>query len=136
MATNPGATTKLTSQRQWVFDCICQQPHHLDADHIYEIAKTADHPISLATIYRALAYLKACGLIEEHKLGSDHSHFEPAEPKPHYHFTCQKCGKVIEFELPAVNKNIHQLAAELGFSVNSTQLLVNGICQDCQDKHS
>jgi len=135
MAANSNPTVRLTPQRQWVFDCICHQPHHLDADSIYHLAKDAGHTISLATIYRSLAYLKDCGLIEEHKLGKDHSHFEPAETRPHYHFTCQQCGRVIEFELPAVQREVQKLAGKEGHSVTSIQLLVNGICHDCKFKN-
>ena len=135
MAANSNPTVRLTPQRQWVFDCICHQPHHLDADSIYHLAKDAGHTISLATIYRSLAYLKDCGLIEEHKLGKDHSHFEPAETRPHYHFTCQQCGRVIEFELPSVQREVQKLAGKEGHSVTSIQLLVNGICHDCKFKN-
>ncbi len=67
---------RLTRQRKLVLDVVSDSQEHLDAETIYQLARERDENISLATVYRSLAYLKATGLIQEHNLGEDHGHFE------------------------------------------------------------
>ena len=95
---------RLTPQRRLVLEILSETAEHLDADGIYARARARDEHISLATIYRSLALLKQVGLVTEHALGQDHGHFEPVKSTPHYHFTCQDCGVVIEFSSPKIEK--------------------------------
>ncbi len=122
---------RLTRQRKLVLEVVSDSQEHLDAETIYQLAKERDENISLATVYRALAYLKATGLIQEHNLGEDHGHFESAQEQPHYHFICKNCGRVIEFEAPLMEEITRQLAEREGVHVTGVHLLVSGECSDC-----
>ena len=92
---------RLTRQRRLVLRVLEESREHLDAERLYDLATSLDPNISLATVYRTLAILKEMGLVEEHRLGEGHAHFEATRSTPHYHFTCTACGRVNEFDVPA-----------------------------------
>jgi len=124
---------RLTRQRRILLDILlAEEQEHLDADKLYQRARLVDPRIGLATVYRALALFKEAGLVIEHRLGQEHGHFEALPKTPHYHFTCQACGQVIEFEAPALDALI-QAAPELaGVAIQEVHLLLQGICANCQ----
>lgn len=127
------AGRRLTPQRRLILQVLEESQVHLDADALYERVKTHDPDISLATVYRTLAVLKEIGLVEEHHLGQDHSHYEAVRQEPHYHFTCLHCGKVIEFDTPLIAQVEQALCEDKGVRVSSTHLHVSGYCAQCKD---
>jgi Fur family ferric uptake transcriptional regulator len=126
------AGRRLTRQRRLVLKALGESDGHLDAESLYDRARVEDPEISLATVYRTLAALKEIGLVEEHRLGGDHFRYEPVGREPHYHFTCRRCGRVIEFETPLVARIREDLTEEKGVSVTSTHLHLSGYCADCR----
>jgi Fe2+ or Zn2+ uptake regulation protein len=124
---------RLTRQRKLVLEILQDSREHLDADMIYNRAKARDPNIGIATIYRSLALLKEAGLVQEHRLGENHGHFETTQSRPHYHFTCLKCGKVVEFESPQVMKAARQLCKNEGLQVTQVQLHLSGCCSECRE---
>ena len=90
------AGRRLTPQRRLILQVLEESSSHLDADALYEQVKARDPEVSLATVYRTLAVLREIGLVETTRLGQDHGHYETVRDAPHYHFTCLKCGEVID----------------------------------------
>jgi Fe2+ or Zn2+ uptake regulation protein len=123
---------RLTRQRQLVMQVLQDNPGHLEVEAVYALAKASDPNVSLATVYRTLAVLKEMGLVQDHTLGEDHAHFEAAPEKPHYHFTCQKCGRVIEFDAPQVKQVVHTLSRREGLLVTDVHLFLSGYCAKCR----
>jgi Fe2+ or Zn2+ uptake regulation protein len=126
------AGRRLTNQRRLVLEVLRDSNEHLDAEGIYVEAKRCDPDISLATVYRTLAVLKEMGMVEEHRLGEEHGHYEAVREEPHYHFTCLGCGKVIEFDAPAVTRIEQELSEREGVQVTDTHLHVSGYCARCK----
>jgi Fur family ferric uptake transcriptional regulator len=125
---------RLTRQRQLVLDVLTESEQHLDAEGVHDQAKARDPNISLATVYRTLSLLKEVGLVEEHRLGEDHAHFEAVPEEPHYHFTCALCGRVIEFDAPQVTQVVRRLSEQEGLQINQVHLLLRGTCDRCQSE--
>jgi Fur family ferric uptake transcriptional regulator len=124
---------KLTRPRQLILEILESSRGHLDAEMIFARARERDRRIGLATVYRTLALLKQLGLAEEHDLGEDHGHFEAVDKeKPHFHFTCQKCGKIVEFESPDVMRLARSLCRKKGLSVSEVHLRLSGYCRQCR----
>jgi Fe2+ or Zn2+ uptake regulation protein len=115
-------------------DVLKKSDKHLEADAVHQRAKEHAPGLSLATVYRTLALLKEMELVEEHRLGEGHSHYEAVQEEPHYHFTCQRCGKVIEFDTPLVADIERQLYERRGIQVTRAHLHLTGYCRDCQDQ--
>lgn len=124
---------RLTSQRRLVLDVLKGCDEHLEADEIYDRAKTRAPGLSLATVYRTLGVLKELGLVEEHRLGEGHSHYEAVQEGPHYHFTCRRCGKVIEFDTPLVAEVRREICEREDVRITQSHLYFVGYCADCQD---
>ncbi len=123
---------RLTRQRRLVMEVLEESDEHLDAETLHDRAKARDANISLATVYRTLALLKNVGLVEEHRLGEDHAHFEAVQEDPHYHFTCLRCGRVIEFDAPQVMEVMQELRERYGLCITDVHLFLSGYCARCQ----
>ncbi len=122
---------RMTRQRQVILDVLRQSHGHLDAEALHDRVRQQDPRISLATVYRTLALLKEFGLVQEHRLGEEHGHFEAAPQAPHYHFTCLKCRKVIEFQASSVQRVVREVAAKESVQITDVHLLLSGYCADC-----
>ena len=127
------AGRRLTPQRRLILEVLEESDGHLDADALYDRVKARDPDVSLATVYRTLAVLREIGLVEEHRLGQDHGHYEAVREEPHYHFTCQRCGKVIEFDTPLVAQIEQALREREGVRVTGAHLHVSGYCAQCKE---
>jgi Fur family ferric uptake transcriptional regulator len=125
---------RMTLQRQIILDVIDRSREHLTADDITARAQRLDRAINPSTVYRTLSLLKARGLITGRYADQD-THREVFEPTPnteHYHFTCSRCGKVIEFESKHVPALRAQLQSEFGVDVRTACLCLTGLCAKCK----
>jgi Fe2+ or Zn2+ uptake regulation protein len=128
-----GRGLKLTRQRQLILEVLESSRGHPDAETVYVRARERDARIGIATVYRTLALLKQLGLAEEHNLGEDHGHFEAVDKaKPHFHFTCAKCGKVVEFESDQILRTTQSLCRKKGLLVTDIHLHFSGFCRQCR----
>jgi Fe2+ or Zn2+ uptake regulation protein len=125
----------LTRQRRLVLDILRSTPGHSDAGTIYLEARKRNERISLATVYRALDWLKKAGLVEEDHLGEEHGHFEPAQGAQHYHFTCIGCGKVFEVGADGILEMVRALSQQNQLLVTEIHLYLRGYCPDCRENH-
>jgi Fur family transcriptional regulator, ferric uptake regulator len=129
---------RLTYQRKLVLEILEESagkvpPEHLDAESLYERARKRNERIGMATVYRTLAFLKEIGLVDEHQFGEDHGHFEAVQDnRPHHHFTCINCGRVIEFQSPQVMEMARKLCENEGMQVVEVKLHARGYCADCR----
>lgn len=128
------AGKRSTAQRRLILEVLEEGGGHLDADALHDRVKARDPRISLATVYRTLAVLREMGLVEQHRLGEDHGHYEAVRDEPHYHFTCLGCGKVLEFDAPEVARVVRRLAEKEGIQVTEAHLSLSGYCAGCRNK--
>ncbi|CAG0931379.1 Ferric uptake regulation protein [Thermoflexales bacterium] len=127
---------RMTEQRQIILDVIDRSHEHLTADDITARARRLDRTINSSTVYRTLSLLKDRGLIKARCYTQD-THREVFEPTPnteHYHFTCLRCGKVIEFESKHVPALRAHLQNEFGVEVQTACLCLTGLCDKCRGK--
>ncbi len=125
---------RLTRQRLLILETLEANSGHLDAEDIHARVRERDARVSLATVYRTLALLKAIGLVQEHTLGEEHGHFEITPPAPHYHFTCLGCHRVIEFENPTIVQAVQGLARQLDIQIEAIHLALSGYCPQCRSQ--
>src|SRR5262249_57427228 len=82
---------RYTPQRAAVYDHLCRADHHPTAEQLYQGVKATIPNISLATVYKALETLVACGLAAKltagDGAGSGSSRYD-ARSDPHYHLRC------------------------------------------------
>lgn len=131
-----GSGRRATRQRSLVFDLVRRIPGHPDAKTLFIKAKARDPHISLATVYRTLALLKRTGFVEEDRLGESHAHFEAAGEIPHFHFTCLKCGRIIEFETTVLDRLKSALEKDHNADIRKIHISASGYCAGCRDARS
>jgi Fur family peroxide stress response transcriptional regulator len=120
-----------TRQREAILDILRHANSHPTADMIYEEVRKVIPSISKGTDYRNLNILKNMGEISELNLSGTVSRFE-GKKNNHYHFTCEKCGRVFDLDEPVNGELDKQVAEKTGFKVSCHQLEFRGLCKDCQ----
>jgi Fur family ferric uptake transcriptional regulator len=125
---------RMTNQRQIILYVIARSHEHLSADDITARAQRLDRAINPSTVYRTLSLLKERGLIKSRYYDQDTHRevFEPTANSEHYHFTCMRCGQVIEFESQHVPALRAQLQNEFGVEVRTACLCLTGLCEKCR----
>lgn len=124
--------SKLTGQRRDILNCVAQSHSAVGAyDIIERMAGQGPRPAPI-TVYRALDFLQAHGLV--HKIESrnafvacSHSH----EGEPAALLVCEACGLVAEFDVPEVFAVLKAAADSQGFTAHHSVVEVSGRCAAC-----
>jgi Fe2+ or Zn2+ uptake regulation protein len=90
---------RCTVQRAAVYDWLSHDDHHPTAEEVYHGVKATIPKISLATVYKALETLVACGLATRLN-GADGRARYDARHDPHYHLRCLRSGTVQDLTTP------------------------------------
>ena len=121
----------LTSQRAAVFDYLSRVNHHPTAEEIFLQIKDAQPKISLATIYKNLEALVACGAITKLSYGDASARYDVRTDR-HYHTRCLKCGRIWDLEAGANSDLLERIKPQTGFKVEDYRLEITGYCRDCK----
>jgi Fur family transcriptional regulator, zinc uptake regulator len=124
--------SKLTGQRRDILDCVAQSHSAVGAyDIIERMAGRGTRPAPI-TVYRALDFLQAHGLV--HKIESrnafvacSHAH----EGSPAVLLICEACGLVAELDTPETFQALKHAAARQGFAEHRTVVEMTGLCSNC-----
>ena len=124
---------RLTPQRALVMKIIEDSSEHLDAEAIWQQASEKRSKINLATVYRTLSVLKEMGLVQQRYFAREHKRelYEFAQKPEHFHFTCLRCGEVIEFETTRVQQARSELSEDLGMNITHGCVCFEGLCRTC-----
>ena len=122
---------RFTGQQRDLVAHIFAQHHHFTTEQLIRDLHSTDFDISRATIYRTLSKLVDAGLLRKLELGTDtyydHDYGYPA----HEHLVCETCKKLIEFQHPALEEAIRDVAEEHQFQFSGHTLIIRGICLEC-----
>ena len=124
-----------TKQREAVLRILRSTRSHPTADWIYEEVKKEISHISKGTVYRNLKVLQGNGQVSELNLDGTVSRFE-AKRENHYHFRCERCGRVIDVDEPVDRKLDRKVARKTGLKISCHQLEFRGLCHDCQHEQT
>ena len=124
--------SKLTGQRRNILACVAQGHSAVGAyDIIERMAERGSRPAPI-TVYRALDFLQAHGLV--HKIESrnafiacSHAH----EGKPAALLICETCGIVAELDAPEIFERVVQKAMAQEFTPSQTLIEMSGTCGAC-----
>ncbi len=125
-----GAPMKYSRQREEVKDQLSTHHDHPTADVIYAELREKDSSISLATVYRNLNLLSSIGEIRKLSFTSGADHFDP-EVETHYHFVCEKCGKVTDIPMDAMKQLNRKAQEHVPGVVMGHDLVFYGVCAEC-----
>jgi len=122
---------KRSKHREAILRILKSTSSHPTADWVYEQARKEIPNISFATVYRNLKVLKDSGELLELDLGEGPSHYN-GYTKDHYHFRCDKCGRILDLEVPVDTGIDERIARETGHDITHHVLEFRGICKDCR----
>jgi Fur family zinc uptake transcriptional regulator len=124
--------SRLTGQRRDVLDCVAQSHSAVGAyDIIERMASRGPRPAPI-TVYRALDFLEAHGLV--HKIESRNAFIactHPHDGQPAAMLVCEQCGLVAELDAPQAFATLEAAAAAQGFSVHRSVVELSGLCGAC-----
>jgi len=127
---------KLTPQRKSIIDVIvANQGKHLSAEEIYELVKSTNPNIGLATIYRTMQLLDDIGVIYKNDFDDGRSRYElyQDEDHQHHHLICIKCGKVVEVEEDLLEQLEYEVEKKYNFYIINHNLKFLGYCNQCRE---
>jgi Fur family ferric uptake transcriptional regulator len=117
--------------REELIDLLSRQDCALSA---LEIEDLLHRRVGRASVYRALELLQEHDLVSKIELGDGVSRYEPVDPggHHHHHLVCDRCGALVPFHDPALERSIHRLSDRLGFDTTEHEVTLRGNCPDCQ----
>lgn len=124
--------SRLTDQRRDVLNCVAQSHSAVGAyDIIERMAELGPRPAPI-TVYRALDFLEAHGLV--HKIESlnafiacTHQH----DGRPAAMLVCETCGLVAELDATEALSSLEAAALTEGFKLRRSVVELTGTCAAC-----
>ena len=123
----------ITPQRVAIYRLLTASKDHPDAEEIYGRVKVSFPDISIDTVYRTLSTFAQMGLVNEVEGYGQAKRYDP-DLKPHHHFRCRKCEKIIDFEEDGLNNLKLPKAIRGKYSISSVKVVVEGLCDVCRRK--
>ena len=86
-----------------------------------------------ASVYRALEQLERLGLVQRMEVSRGTAGYERVEPggEHHHHAICRRCGRMVPFEDPSLERAIARLSNEISFEVTDHDVVLRGTCERC-----
>jgi Fur family transcriptional regulator, peroxide stress response regulator len=125
------ARYKRSRQRERILELLQSTGHHPTADWIYQRLKDEFPSLSMGTVYRNLSVLAEQGLISRIDFGSTFDRFD-ANTARHYHFVCERCGAIVDLELPVDDSLNDRVSSATPFTALRHRIEFYGICDRCQ----
>lgn len=117
-----------TQQRLAVYAYLLEHRTHPTAEVVYAALVKELPSLSRTTVYNTMRSLASAGLIRVVTIDPEEQHFD-AGVEDHGHFRCSVCGMLYDF--PLSEETVSSLAPT-GFTVNTQDVHVTGICPHCQ----
>ena len=122
---------KNSKQRQAVFEYLKDRKDHPTAEQIYEAVRQNFPNISLGTVYRNLSVLEEQNLIQKISLENGIGYRYDPNPVPHSHFSCTRCGAVMDVPPKGLSEKIREMEDELRVKIFGEKTVYYGLCPEC-----
>lgn len=122
---------RFTDQQRDLVEHVFSRHSHFEADQLVKDLEEAGLNVSRATAYRTLSKLVDAGMLRKLEVGPrtfyEHDYGYPQ----HEHLVCEMCGRMIEFQHPAIEAAIEEICGQNQFNANGHTLIIRGTCVDC-----
>lgn len=122
-----------TPLRREVFELVCRHSNSVGAYELLDELRAVRSGAAPVTVYRALEFLLAAGLV--HRVAALNSYTACHGHEPGHGgllLVCGSCSNVVELENAALERSIAQAAADLRFETAPDPVEVRGICSECR----
>ncbi len=125
---------RYASGRRQIVSSLCAAGGPVTLPELLELASD----LAQSSAYRNLSLLEEAGVVRRLVRGGDHAHYDLAEEliEHHHHMTCEQCGQVLDFTLPArieytLDDTFDEITRAEGFRPRHHVIDVYGLCADC-----
>jgi Fur family zinc uptake transcriptional regulator len=126
---------RLTEVRRRVLELVWESHQPVGAYALLDILAREGRPAAPPTVYRALEFLLAHGLIHRlERLNAYMGCTQVGAPHAGQFLVCTSCGSAAELADPELDRAVCESAARLGFSVTRQTVEVEGLCAGCRGK--
>ena len=123
-------TRRKSRLRERIFGAIASSKAHPSAQNVYEELRKEIPLLSLGSVYRNIAILLEEGRIRSGDFGLSSARYD-ADTSPHYHFVCERCGAVLDLDMPA-DLGIDAAARQLSsHRIHGHAIRFFGVCARC-----
>jgi Fur family transcriptional regulator, ferric uptake regulator len=92
--------------------------------------------VGRASVYRTLEQLEQLELVHRVDVGGEVVAFERNDPGGHHHhMVCVRCGRLVPFSDPALERAIHDIGERAEFEITAHDVLLRGVCPRCQGQN-
>ena len=126
-------TLKYSRQRESIKENLMHRCDHPTADMVYSDIRKIYPNISLGTVYRNLALLSDLGEIQKLTTNDGAVRFD-GNTVPHHHFTCRKCGSVLDLKIKEDTQPSCHTDETFDRIIESCSVNFYGICGKCIKK--
>lgn len=122
------AATRYSRQRELIYQRVRDSREHPTAEMVYAALKPEHPGLSLGTVYRNLHLLADEGKLV--RMPFPVERFD-GDLHDHGHFCCEKCGRVMDVELPYNEALDAQARSQLACDVARHTVVFYGVCGQC-----
>ena len=119
-----------TKQKQIIMNVLDKNRTHPTIKEIQEKVKEIDASIGQATIYRNINKL-----VDEKKIKKiptlDGRDYYDINTVSHYHFICQKCGKIMDLFDKKYEKLMNRIEIDYQMKIENSNIIFEGVCKEC-----
>jgi Fur family peroxide stress response transcriptional regulator len=123
--------SRRSRQRDTILRVVMDSKSHPRADWVYDQVRQEIPNISLGTVYRNLRSLAKSGEIRQLDIADGTSRFD-GNTDSHYHFRCERCGRIFDLDEPVDQSISQRVAKNTGFKVYRQRMELIGLCNACQ----
>lgn len=125
---------RMTPQRAVLLTVLGRSPGHPSADELYRRVRRGLPSVSPATVYRNLQALVRAGIIATLERAGSALRYDP-NPDEHHHFVCERCGRVSDIYLAALEYAVDGRRSGLaGARIRSCEVQLHGRCRRCRGR--
>jgi Fur family ferric uptake transcriptional regulator len=125
---------KVTQERIEIAKAFLSTEGHVTADELLQKLQQSGVDVGRATLYRTLAVLCEAGLAVKRQFDEGTARYERLYGhKRHDHLVCTRCGKIIEFESPLIERVQQEVFLEHDFLAHSRRVELYGLCKECRE---
>ena len=123
---------KMTRERRALLEHVLSVRGHFDVDDLLLRLRRSGHRVSRATLYRNLPRLVESGLIHKVEMARGQARYEPMVGRHHHdHMVCLRCGTILEFESPEVERIQEEACRRKRFVMTGHTHQIRGYCESC-----
>ena len=124
---------RLTAIRKRILELICTSHKAIGAYELLDLFKQEDPKAKPVTIYRALDFLMAAGLV--HKIESLNAFIGCLQAEKQHKsviLICDNCKNAYEVDATAVSDSLFALSESMQFKPQCLTLELHGLCASCR----